>query len=1597
MAADPSILVALCPHCGTRYRGIKPEQGGRRSLCKKCGQRFAVEPVSVATVQSSRAAMPAKGPTREWQPGDLLEELYEVKSILGEGGFGKVFLVHHRNWQIDLAVKSPRAEIIATDGGAENFEREAETWVNLGLHPHTVSCHYVRWIDGVPRVFSEFVGGGDLDGWIKDGTLYREGPEKALLRILDIAIQFAWGLDHAHRKGLIHQDVKPANLLMTPEGTAKVTDFGLVQAKAMRSATADGGQTMMVDGTGYTPAYASPEQLSKKTLTRRTDLWSWAVSILDMFMGRRSCQAGSIAGDVLEMYLKTGPEEAHLPKMPEALGAFLRDCFQIDPDRRPHDLHEAAGRLVAIHEALTGAPYPRTEPETGKETADGLNNRALSLFDLNRRREAEQLWSRALKIDPMHPEATYNRGLLHWRTGRLHDESLVASLEKLGRSTRSQRKIIYFLTLIHFERGDLPTTARFFESIPKKWQGADRDTLDTIDRALDEHHRRDPKKLGPRNYGPATIASAIRCAADGKTFLSGSASTISQWNVFGGTVRKNFLGPVAIRALCHDPDGRRILSGYEDGTLRVWSIDDGQPLATLEGHRGAVTAVAWPAAGKGFFSCGADGTVRHWSEAWQDLETVPVHETPIRTMVVQTDGQNLVTAADEGLRAWRTGGGKPLRTFTGHEGTITALALSRDDHWLVSGDVNGVIRVWRLDTGHCAITLLGHDNAVQALAFTGSGRFVLSGDEKGTIRLWHVPTGQAVRSFHEGDAVTAIDVSPDDQWLLSAHANHGQSIQEGQVVVKGTGVPSLRLRNIHFSLQRHPAPVQLSRVVGIEEVLSIQNAFEKDLERARLFMDEGDHAAAAQRIRDARRQPGFENHPLAFDLWGRLYAHLPRLKPDKAWERITLNNPEGGVTTLAMDRAGTRLISGDQRGTLKLWEIEKGQPTQTLTGHRGAIRALRVTEDGQWALTGGADGGVRWWNLESGENRLVLTGHEKAVAAVALDRSRYLAASGGGDGLIKLWSLRSGHCLKTLDAQAPVLAMDMSADGRYLLAGRANRGWLLWDVAEAYPFDLPHARAEQPVPAVALSWDGRSVYTLLADGTLMRWVLSSLRAMKCEGYAGAIQSFIPTRDGNHFLTGGDDGQVLLWDDRTHRPVRAIGDHRQRVAAVAMSMDARLAASADAGGAIRLWNLDWQLGPAGKSAEAEPALTPHLENFLSWHTPYPDERELEKHPPEKRINRSLTRWGTPVWNEADFADLLHMLKLAGPGWVTAREVETQLLKMAAQWQAPRTLNLLTRRDKERLERIDDGNLEKVKRSENKREKLKRSFGFLLIVILAAGYYWFWMRPWPYFKTNHFEGIRDPARVEEFVEAGRDVNTIGRRGASVLEEAVKYGPVEVVEYLLDHGARVNIHRPNGGDSALHIAAKKGAKRKIGLLIERGAAINAKDRGGWTPLAFFIGYHPPDTPITRQFLAAGADVGEQSLDYTTILKTVEGRAAEDRGWRKIHDLMTEKKPAQQGTGPVPPPPKRGKVKTGRSRPVPARIQLPPAGRPTPVRDRVQPEKPKRQPQTVGYVVYKKSGKKYRTKTLTHHQDRVCLAIMMATLCVDKEEIERIEEIKR
>jgi serine/threonine protein kinase len=390
--------------------------------------------------------------TNQPKIGALFAEKYRVLAAF-QGGMGVVFKVQHIEWEILLAMKCPLPNLLQNQYARRSFQHECDLWINLGLHPHIATCYYLRRLQHQTYVFAEFVEGGTLRESIMTRQLYRGGEEIAFARMLDIAIQTAWALDYAHKRQFVHQDVKPGNVLMTSDGTAKLTDFGL--ARAAQVATEDAQSRAFAEFAGGTPAYWSPEQEKRLRVTAAADVWSWGLSVLEVFTGGVVLKSGVHAKAHLAAFRDHALLKARgLPKMPESLYDVLRNCFRSDPPNRLNDLGAVAARLIDIYKDVHREEYSRPRPDSSLVAADSLNNRAVSLLDLGQKEKAVALLTEALAIDPAHPEATFNRALILYRDGKRTAANVLAKLEAIASANMGNSGVECLLARICFEVGD---------------------------------------------------------------------------------------------------------------------------------------------------------------------------------------------------------------------------------------------------------------------------------------------------------------------------------------------------------------------------------------------------------------------------------------------------------------------------------------------------------------------------------------------------------------------------------------------------------------------------------------------------------------------------------------------------------------------------------------------------------------------------------------------------------------------------------------------------------------------------------------------------------------------------------------------------------------------------------------------------------------------------------------------------------------------------------------------------------------------------------------------------------------------------------------
>ena len=380
-----------------------------------------------ALSRSASGRRPDAISNEEIHNGDPILNTYKVTSEAIHGGMGSVWRVHHNGWDVDLAMKRPQPRYFAegSDDSKEEFIAECENWINLGLHPGIVSCYYVRDISGVPSIFSEWMDGGSLRDRIRDGSLYEGLEQEVQERILSIAIQTARGLQYSHEQGLIHQDVKPGNILLSKEWDAKVADFGLAKAQ---SRLRDGDKPLSF---GCTLEYCPREQAEGKEPERWMDLYAFALTVIEMYAGGRSWKTGAEAGGRAAEIL--GNCRVSCPAtLAEALVAWLRHPAG-DNAIDDFSFGEVEQVLLKVYREVTGMECPDDRASSADATSDSLNNYALSYLDLGLPEHAEQLLEEAVHRQNNARDPVFNYALLRWRSGEITDAECVDFLtEHLG-------------------------------------------------------------------------------------------------------------------------------------------------------------------------------------------------------------------------------------------------------------------------------------------------------------------------------------------------------------------------------------------------------------------------------------------------------------------------------------------------------------------------------------------------------------------------------------------------------------------------------------------------------------------------------------------------------------------------------------------------------------------------------------------------------------------------------------------------------------------------------------------------------------------------------------------------------------------------------------------------------------------------------------------------------------------------------------------------------------------------------------------------------------------------------------------------------------
>jgi WD40 repeat protein len=279
---------------------------------------------------------------------------------------------------------------------------------------------------------------------------------------------------------------------------------------------------------------------------------------------------------------------------------------------------------------------------------------------------------------------------------------------------------------------------------------------------------------------------AVAISPDGRTLVTGNHDkTVRVWDLATGNLKHRLVGHQdLVTSVAISRDGQTLVSASQDKTIKIWNLATGELQRTLTGHTNSVTSVAMSPDGKTLVSGSADKTIKIWNLAnGNPIETLTGHKALVRSVVISPDGKTLVSGSyDTTIKVWDLPSGQSKKTLTGHSSWVNAVAISPDGKTLVSGSDDNTIKIWDFSSGQLKDTLKDHSRWVNAVAISPDGKTLVSGSADNTIKIWDLASGELKRTLTGHDSrVNAVAISADGQTLVSGSSDLTLKIWQGRL------------------------------------------------------------------------------------------------------------------------------------------------------------------------------------------------------------------------------------------------------------------------------------------------------------------------------------------------------------------------------------------------------------------------------------------------------------------------------------------------------------------------------------------------------------------------------------------------------------------------------------------------------------------------------------------------------------------------------------------------------------------------------------------------------------------------------------------------
>jgi len=667
-----------------------------------------------------------------------------------------------------------------------------------------------------------------------------------------------------------------------------------------------------------------------------------------------------------------------------------------------------------------------------------------------------------------------------------------------------------------------------------------------------------------------------------------------------------------LTAVAATRDGRRIVTGSDDGTARVWDAASGEVLLTLQAHGGGVKSVAFSRGEEEILTAGVDHRARVWDARSGELRAdLARHEKTVNSASFSNDGRHIVTASDDGTAiVWEAKGGRFLFQMGDRYWPVTLAVFSPDDRLILTATADAVsLAAFTFDAGF----VLGTNNEPTAYvwdvadmrkvklrfkirdyhggwitgAFSPDSRSIVTGGyfDRSAI-VWDARSGrQRARLTDDktshGGPITSAAFSHDGKFILTASWDGTAKVWDaatgGQtLVLKGR---TDRVNSAAFS--GDDRYVVTAGESGATEVW--------DANEGRLFATLGGHtnavvaavfAGAGERLVTA----GADRRAIVWD-WKAARTTVPVLLDHQTGPRWAINEH-----FVAFSPDSRLVVASGSDGNAKIWQAADGRPLTTLhsdtnVGAEVGVGSAVFTPDGRRILTVSTSGVARMWEVSDGKLVYALEGHDgisnpagrgKAVNSAVFDKDGRHLLTAEGDMTSKIWDARTGVQLLALKGhEGAVNSAAFSPDGARVVTASDDGTVKLWDAANGALLKTFAAVTNNSFPALsaAFSPDGSRILTMSGERVAVLWDAHSGQLLATlGGHTGKVTAAVFGPDGGRIVTASLDNKARIWDGRSGSLLFTLEGHTGSVMFSIFGADGLLVATVSNDKTVRIWDV-----------------------------------------------------------------------------------------------------------------------------------------------------------------------------------------------------------------------------------------------------------------------------------------------------------------------------------------------------------------------------------------------------------------------------------------